>query len=205
MIYNFCQIIVFRSHLHHLRSVAVGGSMSKAQSYHALACLKIATSTIGHIDRPNDTAQLSTLANSWLGVYTIFSAVMCLVFLIAAHPGTARPSVAWQRAHKGIRILAACSCGDNIAAACLEVVKIVTMELSHTVYFDYAEIEASVRRVCDGEGLNDGTPARSSPSMSTFGMEAAFMDNPADRMLFQADTLTAEFDFRDILHFSESE
>jgi hypothetical protein len=202
MIYNFCQIIVFRSHLHHLRSVAVGGSMSKAQSYHALACLKIATSTIGHVDRLTDASQLHSLADSWLGVYTIFSAVMCLVFLIAAHPGTARPSVAWQRAHKGIRVLAACSCGNNIAAACLEVVKTVTTELSHTVYFDYQEIEATVKKVCDG-GSKDSS-AGPSPSVSADG-GSGFMDIPADRMLFQADTLKAEFDFRDILHFSDSE
>lgn len=203
MIYNFCQTIVFRSHLHHLRSVAVGGSMSKTQSYHALACLKIATSTIGHIDRPTDSNQLTNLADSWLGVYTIFSAVMCLVFLIAAHPGTASPSVAWQRAHKGIRILAACSCGNNMASACLDVVKIVTTELSHTVYFDYAEIEANVRKVCDANRANDSS-AGPSPSMST-GSGHGFMDIPADRMLFQADTLKAEFDFRDILQFSDSE
>src|SRR5687767_12090878 len=107
--YNFCQMIVFRSHLHHLRSVAVGGPMSKVQSYHALACLKIATATIAHADRPTDSTHLTDIADSWLGIYTVFSAVMCLVFLIAAHPGTTRPSVAWQRAHRGIRILAACS------------------------------------------------------------------------------------------------
>lgn len=177
--------------------------MSKTQSYHALACLKIATSTISHVDRPTDHSQLNSLADSWLGIYTIFSAVMCLVFLIAAHPGTARPSVAWQRAYKGIRILAASSCGDNMAAACLEVVKIVTTELSHTVYFDYRHIEANVRRVCDGVASkpSSGGP---SPSVSADGGNS-FMDIPADRMLFQADTLKAEFDFRDILHFSESE
>ncbi|KAH8179329.1 hypothetical protein LIA77_00848 [Sarocladium implicatum] len=206
MIYNFCQLIVFRSHLHHLRSVAVGGSMSKAQSYHALACLKVATTTIGHVDRSTDSTELRSLSDSWLGIYTIYTAVMCLVFLIAAHPGTARPSVAWQRAYRGIRILAACSCENNMAAACLRMIKNVTTELSHTVYFDYAEIEATVRRVCDDEHLK-GASVRSSPSISTAGSEGAngFMDIPADRMLFQADTLASEFDFRDILHLSDTE
>jgi hypothetical protein len=179
--------------------------MSKVQSYHALACLKIATATIAHADRPTDSTHLTDIADSWLGIYTVFSAVMCLVFLIAAHPGTTRPSVAWQRAHRGIRILAACSCGNNIAAACLEVVKVITTELSHTVYFDYSEIGRTVKRVCDG-AMSSTSPSQASPSMSTGGESVnGFMDNPADRLLFQADTLTAEFDFRDILHLSDSE
>lgn len=179
--------------------------MSKAQSYHALACLKVATSTIGHIDRSTDSTELESLSDSWLGVYTIFTAVMCLIFLIAAHPGTARPSVAWQRANRGIRILAACSCENNMAAACLRMIKSVTTELSHTVYFDYVEIEATVRRVCDDE--RNESSVRSSPSVPAAGSEGAnrFMDIPADRMLFQADTLASEFDFGDILHLSDTE
>ena len=107
-------------------------------------------------------------------------------------------------------------------------------ELSHTVYFDFDEIERSVVSNCVRSAV--GTPAgvptspttvgnhqadaprRSArglshvldPGVSSFGATAAGgaqaeVEDGADRMLVQAEELSTEFDFHDALHLSEEE
>ncbi|KAI1371804.1 hypothetical protein F4677DRAFT_449982 [Hypoxylon crocopeplum] len=215
MTYNFGHIILFRPLLHYLRIMADGGSISVMQSYHALACIKIASSTIVRSHEMVKEGLL--LTGLWTSIYTIFLSVMCLIFLIAAHRGTVRPSQAWQRAAVGIRLIAAFN------------------ELSHTVYFDFDEIEASVIRTCS-RGTSETTSQVESPATAThrdhhedtsrnherptsvtrtptwlnfdsqnFSNNLAGTENKADRMLVQAEGLSTEFDFRDMLHLSDDE
>ncbi|KAI0386518.1 hypothetical protein F5Y04DRAFT_124020 [Hypomontagnella monticulosa] len=232
MTYNFGHIILFRPLLHYLRIMADGGSISVTESYHALACIRIASATI--VRSHEMMSQGLFLTGIWPSVYTIFLSVMCLIFLIAAHRGTSRPSRAWQRAAVGIRIIAAFKCVEDCSTGCLEVLKMVTKELSHTVYFDFDEIEASVIGNCDRS--TGGTTSRVH-SPATAGQHGYHEDNPtidglsaldtrtsawlnsdfnipdhhidsenqADRMLVQAEELPAEFDFRDMLHLSDEE
>ncbi|KAI1388523.1 uncharacterized protein F4822DRAFT_429142 [Hypoxylon trugodes] len=147
MTFNFCHIIVFQPLLHYLRIMADGGSIPVAQSYHALACIKIASSTI--VRSHEMMKEGLFLAGFWPSIYTVFMSVMCLIFLIAAHRGTSRPSKAWQRAAVGIRFIAGFACVDDCSTRSLEVLKMVINELSHTVYFDFGEIQASVARNCE--------------------------------------------------------
>ncbi|RYP75589.1 hypothetical protein DL771_002289 [Monosporascus sp. 5C6A] len=210
MTYNFGHIILCRPFLHYLRVMADGGSISVTQSYHALACIKLASSTIVRAHEMLNEGLL--LAGLWPSIYTIFLSVMCLIFLIAAHHGTSRPSKAWQRA------------------------AMVTKELSHTVYFDFVEMETSVIRNCDKHTSSGRTSQIQSPIMPShpeyhedrlpkdghhppntrsnawpnFGLnipEITYVEmiSEADRMLVQAEEMSTEFDFPDMLHLSDTE
>ncbi|KAI5863746.1 hypothetical protein GGS23DRAFT_604757 [Durotheca rogersii] len=219
MTYNFGQIILCRPFLHYLRVMADGGSISITQSYHALACIKLASSTIVRAQEMMDEGPV--LAGFWPSIYTVFLSVMCLVFLIAAHRGTSTPSRAWQRAAAGIRVIAALKCVDDCSKQCLEVLKVVTDELSHTVYFDFDELEASVIRNCGKRTSREASYALSPlatepmgdpssplskygnrpPDASSLAVEdfvniyTVVESNEADRMLDQAEELSTEFDF----------
>lgn len=232
MTYNFGHIILFRPLLHYLRTMADGGSISVTESYHALACIRIASSTI--VKSHEMMSQGLFLTGIWPSVYTIFLSVMCLIFLIAAHRGNSLPSRAWQRAAVGIRIIAAFKCVEDCSTGCLEVLKMVTKELSHTVYFDFDEIEASVIGNCDKstggttstvqspvttgrhayhEDISriDGHPALDTRTSAWLNSDFNIPDhninteNKADKMLVQAEELPAEFDFRDMLHLSDED
>lgn len=122
MSYKFAQIVLFRPLLHYLIVMADGGTISLMQSQHALACIKLASTSIVHSEILLKRGVL--YPGSWVAVYTIFLSVMCLIYLIAAHNGTSQPSQAWQRAALGIRIIAACKCVNNCAVAGLQVLKV---------------------------------------------------------------------------------
>lgn len=253
MTYNFGQIILSRPFLHYLQIMADGGSISVTQSYHALACIKLASSTIVRAHEMINEGVL--LTGFWPSIYTIFLSVMCLIFLIAAHHGTSRPSKAWQRAAMGIRIIAAFKCVDDCSTRCLEVLKVCEMhtihpnkgpkltglqmvitELSHTVYFDFNEIETAIISNCTRiasrrtsqipspttgshhdlhhEGPlrrnEHGPPDTRTSTWLNFDLEVSDndqldMENEADRMLVQAEEMSTEFDFRDMLHLSDEE
>jgi hypothetical protein len=128
MSYTFAQIVLFRPLLHYLQIVADGGTISLMQSQHALACIKLASTSILRSEVMIKKGLLHP--GSWAAVYTVFSSVMCLIYLIAAHNGTSQPSQAWQRAALGIRLIAACKCIDNCAAAGLQVLKVRRMNYS---------------------------------------------------------------------------
>lgn len=124
MTYHLAQIILFRPHLHYLRDMYAGKAISVAESYFALACIKVASSTVVRAEEFYQQPQLLPQSYSWLTIYTVFSSAMCLVFLVAAHPATTLPSIAWQKANSGIRIIAAMRCADDISATCLEILKV---------------------------------------------------------------------------------
>lgn len=123
MMFSLCQLFLFRPHLHHIRDMYAGKTVSVSESYYALGCIKVASSTILMIEKLRGHSQSPT-GESWLSIYAVFSSVMCLVFLVAANPGTTLPSVAWQRACRGIRVIAANRCADNISTVCLELLKV---------------------------------------------------------------------------------
>ncbi len=99
-------------------------------------------------------------------------------------------------------------------------------ELSHTVYFNFDAMEASVVRNCDNRSpitvdqsdqhessLGERrypSPDVQKPPRLDFNPEISSsvhseMDNEADRMLVQAEGLSTEFDFRDMLHLSDED
>ena len=102
--------------------MANGLPIPRIQSQHALACIKIASTTITRSEIMHQRGLLAPA--SWSVIYTLFQAVMCLLFLIATHNGTARPSEAWKKGELGIRLLATMRCFDNGAVRCLWIIKV---------------------------------------------------------------------------------
>jgi hypothetical protein len=146
MTFYFGQFVLYQPFLHYLIQMANGAPISRTQSQHALACIKIAATTIS---RSEVMLQRGLLAPaSWSVIYTLFQAVMCLLFLIATHNGTARPSEAWKKGELGIRLLAAMRCFDNGAVRCLWIIKMAIKQLSHTVQFDVDQIVAMTDCPC---------------------------------------------------------
>ncbi|KIX08338.1 uncharacterized protein Z518_02994 [Rhinocladiella mackenziei CBS 650.93] len=146
MAFYFGQLVLFQPFLHYLVQMANGTAITRTQSQHALACMKVAATTITRSEAMHQRGLLCPA--SWSTIYTLFLAVMCLLFLIATHNGTARPSEAWRKGELGIRLLAAMRCFDNGAVKCLLIIKMLIRRLSHTVQFDVDQIVASTESQC---------------------------------------------------------
>lgn len=121
MTFYFGQLVLYQPFLHYLIPMAKGSAITKTQSEHALACIKVAGTTISRTDVMYQRGLLCPA--SWSTIYTLYLAVSSLLFLIATHPGTSRPSNAWKKSERGIRLLAAMRCYDNGAVKCLQIIK----------------------------------------------------------------------------------
>lgn len=150
---NFTQLILYRPFLPYLRNMAEGRSIPISQSRHALACIKLASTTISRLEA--SALAMPDVPLSWSTTYTLFLAIMCLVFLISAHNGTAHPSEAWHRCETGIRLLTQNSCIDNCAATCLKMLKEVVRQLNHTVDFDFDHIQVTSDTICATPSSNE--------------------------------------------------
>lgn len=122
MTYYLSRIITTQPFLQYLTKSIEKAAISRNESQYALISIKIASITISRSEDAIKRGLLS--AASWVPVYTIFLAVCNLVFLVAAHHGTSRPGEAWKKATRGVRLLAAVSCCDGAAAACLDILKV---------------------------------------------------------------------------------
>lgn len=122
MTFYLGQMALYQPFLHYLIPMAQGLPTTKIQSEHALACMKIAGITISRTDVMYQRGLLCPA--SWNSIYTLFLAVSCLLFLIATHPGTSRPSNAWKKGERGIMLLAAMRCVNNGAVKCLLIIKV---------------------------------------------------------------------------------
>lgn len=126
--------------------MANGSSTSKTRSQRVLACIKVASKTIALCGTLLRDGLLEPA--SWIQTYTLFLAVLTLVYLIAAHKGTTHPGEAWKQAEQGIRILATLRCHQNGATRCLRVIRALVVQLSHTVEFDMDDIERTTLTLC---------------------------------------------------------
>jgi len=122
MSYYFGQMFLYRPFLHYLTDMANGSALPRRQSQYALSCIKVASNTISRAEVM--LKQGAIRPHNWTSVYTVFISVVCLMFLVAAHPGTAQPGEAWRRAEMGMRILAVLRCVDDGANACLKSLKV---------------------------------------------------------------------------------
>jgi hypothetical protein len=212
MAFIFAQIVMFRPFLHYLRGMAEGKAIPLSQSRYALACIKLASTAIL---RSNEIAmQCPNVRLSWDTCYTLTLSVMCLIFLISAHNGTSQPSEAWRRGALGVRLLVANQCASDCASTTFKVVKMVVRQLSHTVDFDFDDIEATTRKICEADEATVIQPifgrlnvpfARVQTPMTprpaapvTPGLPAVFAD--ADQTLAYAEDLPGGILFTDLLN-----
>lgn len=224
---NFTQLVLYRPFLPYLRIMAEGKAIPLSQSRHALACIKLASKTILRLER-NARAK-PHVPLSWDATYTLFLAIMCLVFLISAHNGTSQPSEAWHRGAVGIRLLTANACVDNCAAVCLKMLREAIRQLSHTVDFDFDQIQATTDRICTSKSSGShftafqsraadassslaektGPAAVAGQAERTKGSKALSpVSNgglDADKMLAHAEDLFLGIDFEGVLNFGYDE
>lgn len=207
--------------LHYLRPLADGQPIPDSASRPALTCLKIAVNVIIRSEgllkslTESDTYSQFMHPSNWTCIYTIFLAVVALVFLISIHEGTSKPSEAWRKADSGIRILTALRCGDRGATLCLAVIKKLVRQLNYTVDFDFDTIEKTTRRVCERQTklptLSNilGTPFgqttwsspvenSGSPHQSTVDGSGPVEMSSADKMLALAQSLLLKTDATNI-------
>lgn len=151
------QLSINMPFLHYLRPLADGHPIPDTASRPALMCLKIAVNVIVRCESlhqsltESDAYSQFMQPGNWTCIYTLFLAVIALIFLISIHKGTSKPSEAWRKADSGIRILTALRCGDEGATRCLAVIQKLVRQLSYTVDFDFEHIEKTTRRVCEGQ------------------------------------------------------
>lgn len=207
----FSQLILFRPFLHYLQFMAKGKALPLAQSRHALACVKIASTTILRAEIL--IHQLPEVGATWSATYTLFLAVLVLIFLISAHDGTSQPGEAWRRAVTGLRSLYSDRCIEDCAFTGIEVLKLIVRQLNHTVDFDFDSIErhaAEARRASVSK-----TDVTLSNNPATYPLPSGEAEKPdpaaasgepidhyadADRMLAHAEILPLGFGFVDLLN-----
>jgi hypothetical protein len=205
------QLILFRPFLHYLCTMARNQPLPLAQSRHALACVKIASTTILRSEVNNNVT--ATFGST----YALFLAVTTLIFLISAHDGTAQPGEAWKRAVTGLRGLYSDRCSEDIAANGLEVLEVLVGQLNHTVDFDFRGIEreaVEARQRASMEGATGGFERQAYLQPSNREVERARTTTPvvheeeeedigyyadADRLLARAETMPLGFGFVDLL------
>lgn len=167
--FYWSQLVINFPFLHYLRPLAQGQSLPESSSRPALTCLKVAVNTIircnSLLQTQLDSEGHSNVMNpsNWTCIYTVFLAVLALVFLISIHEGTSKPSEAWRKAENGIRILEAMRCDEGAAGRCLAVVKEFVRQLNYTVDFDLESIEKTTRRVCERQHTSFGVTSSREP------------------------------------------
>lgn len=72
--------------------MAEGKAIPLSHSRHALTYIKLASMTITRLQ--SNVLAMPDVLLSWDTMYTLFLAIICLVFLISAHNGTSHPSEA---------------------------------------------------------------------------------------------------------------
>lgn len=153
--FYWSQLMINFPFLHYLRPLSEGQSLPESLSRPALTCLKVANNAIIRCSsflqaQSNSEGQFSLMnPSNWTHVYTIFLAVLALMFLISIHEGTSKPSEAWRKAENGIRILVAMRCDEGAASRCLAIIEEFVRQLNHTVDFDLRGIEKTTRRLCE--------------------------------------------------------
>lgn len=138
--------------LHYLQPLSRGQTLSDHVIRPALACLKVAVTTIVTAETLLEQSKVSQQcwlsSADWTFSYTVLLAVLVLIFLISIHDGTSKPSEAWRKAETGLKILAALRCGDSGASSCLRLVREVIRQLKHTVNVDIDGIEETAVPIC---------------------------------------------------------
>ena len=122
MVHNFGYIVLYRPFLHYLARARSENPPDKRQLRCALACIKVAESTIVRSDSMLQSGFLSP--SSWHSVYTVFLSVVSLIFFLATQPDAQESVKVHQVAGLGVRILASTACQDAGSQRCLDVLRV---------------------------------------------------------------------------------
>jgi hypothetical protein len=197
MAHNLGHILLYRPFLHYLARPRGDNEPDHRQLRCASECIKIARETISRSDEMLAQGYLAPAA--WQSVYTIFLAIVALIFYLATQKGDPEYSMVEKDAFTGIRVLASTSCQDIGSRRCLDVLKVLTRRLSRIINLDIEAIENQTPSFCQ----TDADPvARASMSVSptTSVHEQLFSDSPPQQPQQTPGALVA-----DLASFSEQQ
>src|SRR5437868_1780871 len=122
MVHNFGYIVLYRPFLHYPARARRDNPPDKRQLHCALACIKVAKSTILRSKAMLQTKILSP--SSWHSVYTVFLSVVALIFFLATQADARESMKVRQIAECGVRLLASTACHDTGSRRCLDVLRV---------------------------------------------------------------------------------
>jgi len=122
MVHNFGYIVLYRPFLHYLARARSDNPPDKRQLRCALACIKVAQSTILRSQAMLQAGFLSS--SSWHSVYTVFLSVVALIFFLATQADAQGAVKVCQMAECGVQILASTACQDAGSQRCLDVLRV---------------------------------------------------------------------------------
>ncbi|OAP61627.1 hypothetical protein AYL99_03830 [Fonsecaea erecta] len=156
MVHNFGYILLYRPFLHYLAKARSENPPDVRLLRCAACCVKISRFTIS---RSNEMLQKGFLAPAaWQSVYTVFLALVTLVFFLATQHGNKDYAVIQKETETGVRILARTSCQDIGSRRCLDVLRVLTKRLSHIINLDIDEISAGVQIYCQDSNGDTAVP-----------------------------------------------
>ena len=154
MAHNLAHILLYRPFLHYLARMKGENPPDSRQLRCAASCIKISRITI---TRSHEILQQGFLAPAaWQSVYTIFLAIVVLIFFLATQHGASDYVTVQHEAEMGIKVLAGTSCQDIGSRRCLDVLKVLTRRLSHMMELDIENIERNVKSYCRFELAHQG-------------------------------------------------
>lgn len=121
MAYYFSQIVLYRPFLHSLAEESNQSVVGKQQLRCAKMCIETAYNTISKAEMMLQKGFLSPA--SWTSVYTVFLAVVCVLFLASTRADHQLSADAHEKIHAGVKILASAACSETGSRKCLKVLK----------------------------------------------------------------------------------
>ncbi|ETN44570.1 uncharacterized protein HMPREF1541_10240 [Cyphellophora europaea CBS 101466] len=149
MAHNLGHILLYRPFLHYLARMRDQTPPDTRQLRCASACVKTSRQTITRSDEMLQQGYLAPAA--WQPVYTIFLAIVALIFYLATQKGAPDYSAIEIEAQIGIRILASTSCQDIGSRRCLDVLKVLARRLGHIIQLDIESIEKQTISFCQAD------------------------------------------------------
>jgi hypothetical protein len=149
MAHNLGQILLYRPFLHYFARVHDHNPPDHRQLRCAAACVKTSRQTITRSDEMLQQGYLAPAA--WQSVYTIFLAIVALIFYLATQQGAPDYAAIQVEAQTGIKILASTSCQDIGSRRCLDVLKVLARRLAHIVQLDIEAIEKQAGSFCQAD------------------------------------------------------
>jgi hypothetical protein len=122
MVHNFGHILLYRPFLHYLARTRDDKPPDPRHLRCATACVKVSRFTIAKSDEM--LKQGFFLPAAWQSVYTVFLALVTLVFFLATQRGNKEYAAIQRDTECGIRILARTSCQEIGSRRCLDVLKV---------------------------------------------------------------------------------
>lgn len=145
--YYFAQIVLYRPFLHYLARPQNDQSVGERERTYAATCVTMAGKVV-EISMEHQRKGLLCPA-SWPSVYTVFIAVVCLVFAYATRKENSNDDQTREDIKDGIRLLASTACTtDTGSVRCLEILRRLLKRVSYAVDIELDDIYKATKPCC---------------------------------------------------------